>query len=793
MALPANYKQIASNLPTTTSTGHMMSSPVPPTFNILKERLRAPEGTKASKETKDTTPIFSHSNYGNPAFTPQKAGKSSKQQAAEAARVPKPPKPPEKPMMPYMRYSKKMWDSVKAANPDLKIWELGKKIGAMWKSASDLEKQEFIDEYEAEKVKYEELIKQYHSTPEYIAWMKYKSKQRDADVHETPSRAGGKGQQERRIDIQPAEDEDDQDDGYSVKHVAYARFIRNHRLINEIFSDAVVPDVRSVVTTQRMQVLKRQVTSLTMHQTKLEAELQQMEEKFETKKRKLLESSEIFQEELKKHCKPAVDEETFQKMVQKAYEDLKRERSKTDEPLGNINNSNPQSNAQKPIMANSGSTINRNEDTKTVTNQTSASNMPTPPSQNTASNASSSSNQTPSTQQVLQPTVTNQTSSNQGPSSQTSQNLQNGGPPVSQQLNPTSLPIPKMSTGLLPEAAPPPSNSPAVHDNSKDQNEPMDMDIEPPSKHAPAIIPGAGMKPNLPPPPTMNADKPKTPPNNQHLTKENQFGIDSPKVKGRKTSTENWDKTGEGQSKHDVHNEPKISEQSHPVHPSSIMNPLQSSPSQHRGPMSPSGMMQTAPSVNLPPNPPQTPTGPSGPPGPPQQHMPTQQHPTSGPPGPDTPPVVPPTHHGPPSHHMSPHMGSHHPGMHPNYGGYAPPPGPPRSPYYAPQYGGHPPPQPYGQYAPYPYHQQYAPPPGHYMGRPGPAGPPMHYDHGAGQPPPQHIPPQMDGHHNSYGPPAQNTTAPPQVGPPGQSLPPISNDEAKRDDSGADSDKKDSE
>ena len=237
--------------------------------------------------------------------------------------VPKPPRAPEKPLVPYMRYSRKIWDSVRNQNPELKLWEIGKIIGQMWKELADFEKQEFQDEYDLEKQQYDKDLNAYKASPGYLAYVQAKC--RGNPVIEDPEPKGVRTA-ERRIDIQPAEDEEDPDDGLSVKHISHARFTRNHRLINEVFSETMVPDVRSVVTTARMQVLKRQVQSLTMHQKKLEAELTQIEEKYNQKKRKFLDSSEDFSKELKKHCAKVVDESKYNEMVNEQLEKLRMER-----------------------------------------------------------------------------------------------------------------------------------------------------------------------------------------------------------------------------------------------------------------------------------------------------------------------------------------------------------------------------------------------------------------------------------------------------------------------------------
>ncbi|XP_071535512.1 SWI/SNF-related matrix-associated actin-dependent regulator of chromatin subfamily E member 1-like isoform X4 [Panulirus ornatus] len=353
MSLPSNYRQVAMMGPTPTpGPTHVYMPASPMMSNILKgypaDRLARTPNTPSSSakgvgEANVPSP-FSTPVHGNPAFNPQKMGTGKGGQSGEG-RIPKPPKAPDKPLMPYMRYSRKVWDQVKAANNDLKLWEIGKIIGSMWRDLPEADKQDFVDEYETEKAEYTKALEAYHSSPAYQQYLAAKSKASSQKCRTVSMNEGSVATEEkeildrssstttagtkldRRIDIQPAEDEDDYDDGLSVKHVAHARYVRNHRLINEIFSETVVPDVRSVVTSQRLTVLRRQVQSLTMHQKKLETELQQIEEKFEAKKRKFVEAGDSFQGELKKvkAMAPKLDEASFAAMVERQKEILRRE------------------------------------------------------------------------------------------------------------------------------------------------------------------------------------------------------------------------------------------------------------------------------------------------------------------------------------------------------------------------------------------------------------------------------------------------------------------------------------
>ncbi|CAD7682369.1 unnamed protein product [Nyctereutes procyonoides] len=159
----------------------------------------APTPTPAPATQMTSTPGFVEYNPYSPlAYNNYRLGENpgtnSQVTASSGITIPKPPKPLDKPLMPYMRYGGKVWDQVKASNADLKLWEIGKIIGGI--------------------KEYNESMKAYHNSHTYLAYINPKS------------HTG-----EPYMSIQPAEDPEDYDD---------------------------VPDVRSVVTTARMQVLKRQ-------------------------------------------------------------------------------------------------------------------------------------------------------------------------------------------------------------------------------------------------------------------------------------------------------------------------------------------------------------------------------------------------------------------------------------------------------------------------------------------------------------------------------------------------------
>lgn len=95
-----------------------------------------------------------------------------------------------------MRF-RKVWEQVKNSNPHLKLWEVGKIIGQMWRELPDDEKALYVEEYDVEKAQYTEALRQYHSSPAYQAWLVAKERGELSPTSVNPSRSrknhGGTG------------------------------------------------------------------------------------------------------------------------------------------------------------------------------------------------------------------------------------------------------------------------------------------------------------------------------------------------------------------------------------------------------------------------------------------------------------------------------------------------------------------------------------------------------------------------------------------------------------------------
>ena len=271
-----------------------------------------------------STVMYINSQCNHPAFNKLYLGPNLSQNGkmvGATSAVPKPPKPPEKPLMPYLRYSRKQWDSVKANQPDLKLSQVGKIIGKMWRDLPSADRQLYVDEYETEKAEYQEMLRSYHNSPAYQGYLQAKGRAEAIEAENRASERDGS-----IMSIEPTDDgSGDTDEGFSVKHVSAARFQRNHRLMQNILLDTtVVPSSRGIVTEQRLEVLRHQVQSLEHHQKKLEAELGEIEKNHIATKRKWKESTSNFITDLKK-LRSMTPQECYAQFKKKQAEKMQAE------------------------------------------------------------------------------------------------------------------------------------------------------------------------------------------------------------------------------------------------------------------------------------------------------------------------------------------------------------------------------------------------------------------------------------------------------------------------------------
>lgn len=122
----------------------------------------------------------------------------------------------------------------------------------------------------------------------------FKTNQRGTPGSDSKSRRKQRVE-ESKITVQPTEDEDA--DNFFSKQLAAARFQRNHRLVNVLFSDAVVEHEQPSYN-DKIQAIKKKIKMLSDHQKKIEEDIVDIDEKFRAKKARISEEGERFASKL---------------------------------------------------------------------------------------------------------------------------------------------------------------------------------------------------------------------------------------------------------------------------------------------------------------------------------------------------------------------------------------------------------------------------------------------------------------------------------------------------------------
>ena len=210
------------------------------------------------------------------------------------------PEPPEKPVLPYMKYSKKIWDDIKIKKPDLKLWQIGKVIGRMWKDLPVVDKQPYIEEYNKEKADYLIRLRSYHNSSAYQHYLQTKHILKDTEVDSDHSSFRQTHSDEF---IQDTDDSLAGSCSNNVVKFAAARFQRNHCLMHTILLDPfVVPEENDVITNKELFMLRSKVQLLNDRCTELQVESCEIEVQQCLAKRNWLENHHSFSVEFEKAC-----------------------------------------------------------------------------------------------------------------------------------------------------------------------------------------------------------------------------------------------------------------------------------------------------------------------------------------------------------------------------------------------------------------------------------------------------------------------------------------------------------
>jgi len=94
-----------------------------------------------------------------------KAKKEKPQKEKKQKKV-KDPNAPKGALGAYMFFCKDMRDSVKKEHPDWGVAEIGKHLGAEWKSLTDEEKQQYNDQAKEDKERYKKALADYNAKKE---------------------------------------------------------------------------------------------------------------------------------------------------------------------------------------------------------------------------------------------------------------------------------------------------------------------------------------------------------------------------------------------------------------------------------------------------------------------------------------------------------------------------------------------------------------------------------------------------------------------------------------------------